>query len=49
MMPVNGNLILKTYDETAGKGESAESYASCILPLAEMRDLMENEVRSWGR
>lgn len=45
LMPVNGNLMLKLYDETTTK----ESYQNCILPLAEMRDLMEAEVRLCGR
>ena len=47
LMPINGNLILKIYDE-ADKVKK-ETYSSCILPLAEIRDLMESEVRSWGR
>ena len=45
LMPINGNLMLKMYDETT----AGETYASCILPLAELRDLIEAEVRSWGR
>lgn len=48
LMPINGNLILKIYDETKDN-PSTESYSDCILPLAEIRDLMETEVRSWGR
>ena len=44
MLPINGNLILKIYDESKG-----ESYANCILPLAEIRDLMDAEIRTWGR
>ena len=47
ILPLNGNLILKLYDETAQ--DKAENYSNCILPLAEMRDLMETEIRSWGR
>ena len=36
LLPINGNFILKMYS-----GDKGESYANCILPLAELRDLME--------
>eukprot|EP00353_Schmidingerella_taraikaensis_P005820 CAMPEP_0185586378 /NCGR_PEP_ID=MMETSP0434-20130131/44046_1 /TAXON_ID=626734 ORGANISM="Favella taraikaensis, Strain Fe Narragansett Bay" /NCGR_SAMPLE_ID=MMETSP0434 /ASSEMBLY_ACC=CAM_ASM_000379 /LENGTH=84 /DNA_ID=CAMNT_0028207441 /DNA_START=508 /DNA_END=758 /DNA_ORIENTATION=- len=32
MMPANGNLILKLYEEGQG-----ETYAACVLPMAELR------------
>ena len=49
LMPVNGNLIMKLYDKQEEEKESAESesYNSCVMPLAELRDLMDAEIRSW--
>lgn len=44
MLPVNGNLITKIYREERG-----ETYANCILPIAEIRDLMDQEIRNLGR
>lgn len=44
MMPAIGNLMLKLYDEGVG-----ESYSQCVMPMAELRDAMEAEIRSWGR
>lgn len=46
LMPVNGNLIMKLYGKQEESGES-ESYNSCVMPLAELRDLMDAEIRSW--
>ena len=42
MMPVNGNLIFKLYSS-----DEDESYDSCVMPLAELRDLMDTEIRTW--